>query len=54
MENTLWLFAVGVGPFLLLAAIVYAVMRQRRLSAGEKQAQKNEIRREYDKPSAQR
>ncbi|MDX3928748.1 MAG: hypothetical protein QHC90_23450 [Shinella sp.] len=54
MENALWLFAVGIGPFLLLAVIIYAVLRQRRLSAGEKRAQENEIRREYDKPSAQR
>ena len=49
MENTLWLFAVGVGPFLLAAAIIYALVRRRRLTPVEKDLQKREIERQYDK-----
>ena len=49
MENTLWLLAVGIGPFLLLGAIIYAIMRRRRLTPAEKDLQKREIEREYDK-----
>jgi len=43
MENLLWLFAVGGGPFLLGAVIFYALMRQRRLRPGEKAAQDDEV-----------
>ena len=36
MIETLWLFAVGLGPVLLGAAFIYALMRKRRLSGREK------------------
>lgn len=48
MENLLWFFAVAIGPFLLGAAIVFALMRQRRLSRGEKVAQNEKIAELYD------
>lgn len=35
MIETLWLFAVGLGPVLLAAAFIYALMRRRRLSRRE-------------------
>lgn len=52
MENTLWLLAVGVGPFVLLAVIAYAVFRQRRLTSMEKDRQEHRIQKHYEKPSA--
>ena len=52
MENTLWLLAVGVGPFLLLGVIAYAVIRQRRLTPVEKDRQEHRIQKHYEKPSA--
>lgn len=48
MENLLWFFAVAIGPFLLGAAIVYALMRQRPLSRREKAEQKESIAELYD------
>ena len=52
MENILWLIAVGVGPFVLLAVIAYAIMRQRRLTTVEKDRQEHRIQKHYEKPSA--
>jgi len=34
--DLLWLFVVGIGPFLLAAAMVNALVRKRRLSRQEK------------------
>ncbi|MDF1609378.1 hypothetical protein PZ897_14430 [Hoeflea sp. YIM 152468] len=36
MENLLWFLVVAVGPLLLAAAMVYALLRKRRLSREEK------------------
>jgi len=46
-----WLFAVAVGPVLLGCAIVFAMMRRRRLSEREKNAQIAAIADLYDKPT---
>lgn len=43
MENLLWFFVVAVGPFLLAAAVIFALMRQRRLSRREKKVQNEKI-----------
>ena len=36
MENLFWFFAVAVGPLLLIGAMIYATLRQRRLTRREK------------------
>lgn len=46
--DTLWLFVVGIGPFLLAAAIIYALIRRRRLTPVEKDLQHRAVEREYD------
>lgn len=48
MENTLWLFVVGVGPFILLAAIIYALVTRRRLSRDEKRRQRQAVKDAYE------
>lgn len=35
-SNYLWLFTVGLGPFILAAFFIWALLRRRRLSAIEK------------------
>ena len=47
MINDLWLFAVGAGPLLLAIALSYAILRNRRLSPREKQAQTRSVRELY-------
>ena len=37
-SNYLWLFAVGLGPFILAAFFIWALMRKRRYSASEEAA----------------
>lgn len=39
MIDYLWLVAVAGGPLLLAAAFIYALLRQRRLTASERDAQ---------------
>lgn len=39
MIEFLWLLAVTAGPLLLGGALVYAILRQRRLSASERRWQ---------------
>lgn len=48
MEDLFWFLVVAVGPFLLGAAIVFVLTRQRRLSRKEKLAQKKGIAEVYD------
>lgn len=50
MINNIWFFAVALGPVLLGAALVYAMMRRRRLSQDEKSRQTGAVRDLYDKP----
>jgi cytochrome c-type biogenesis protein CcmH/NrfF len=52
MIDNIWFFAVALGPVLLGAAIVYAMMRRRRLSRVEEARQKSATRDLYDKPMA--
>lgn len=47
MADYLWLFAVAGGPIILAGAILYALLRQRRLSKGEKDAQTRATRELY-------
>lgn len=47
MADLLWFVAVAIGPVMLGAAIAYALLRQRRLSAREKRAQNDAVRRLY-------
>jgi hypothetical protein len=54
MADNFWFFLVALGPVILAAAIIYAVMRRRRLSAGEKAAQETAMERLYDKPQGGR
>ncbi|MCY0096935.1 hypothetical protein [Hoeflea ulvae] len=51
MDFLFWGFVVGIGPLLLAAAMIYAVLRQRRLSPGEKQAQHERVAELYDSDS---
>jgi hypothetical protein len=52
MIDNFWFFAVALGPVLLGAAIVYAMMRRRRLSRVEEMRQDGAVRDLYDKPTA--
>ena len=45
--NDLWLFVVVGGPILLAVAIIYAIMRQRRLTPRERDAQKQGVEEVY-------
>lgn len=49
MANSLWFLVIAIGPILLGGAIAFALMRRRRLSAGEKRRQKQAVERLYDK-----
>jgi NADH:ubiquinone oxidoreductase subunit K len=52
MIDTIWFLAVALGPVLIGAAIVYAMMRRRRLSRVEEVQQTRATRDLYDKPMA--
>jgi hypothetical protein len=47
MEGQFWSLAIVVGPILLAAAIAYALIKRRRLTSTEKQAQDAGTRRQY-------
>lgn len=47
MAEYLWFFAVGIAPFLVAAVIVYALMRRRRLTPGERVARDQRTRELY-------
>lgn len=48
-NSLLWSFATVLGPIVLIAVIVYALLARRRLSAGEREAQKQGTERMYRK-----
>lgn len=48
MADYLWFFAVGIAPFLVAAAIIYARLRQRRLTRREKDARDEKTRELYE------
>jgi cytochrome c-type biogenesis protein CcmH/NrfF len=50
MDN-LWFVAVAIGPVLLGGAVVYAMMRRRRLSQSEVTQQDQAVRDLYEKPA---
>jgi cytochrome c-type biogenesis protein CcmH/NrfF len=50
MDN-LWFIAVAIGPVLLGGAVVYAMMRRRRLSRPEEARQDKAVSDLYDKPA---
>lgn len=54
MADNFWFFLVAIGPVILAGAIVYALLRRRRLSAGEEAAQQTAMERLYDKPQGGR
>ncbi|MBN9029913.1 MAG: hypothetical protein J0I23_08890 [Rhizobiales bacterium] len=45
--DTIWLLTTGGGALLLACAIAYAMLRQRRLTSGEKQAQDASVHQLY-------
>jgi hypothetical protein len=47
MTNYLWLLVVAGGPALIALAIAYAMIRNRRLTPREKQAQHQAVERMY-------
>lgn len=49
MIDYLWLFAVVAGPLILGGVLVYALLRQRRLTDGEERAQTEATRELFDK-----
>ena len=49
MADYLWLFAVAGGAFLLGGVLIFAVLRQRPLKAGEQEEQTRKVRQLYDK-----
>ncbi len=51
MDFLFWGFVVAIGPLLLAAAMIYAGLRQRRLSPGEKRAQREKIAELYESDS---
>ncbi|MGE6739428.1 hypothetical protein ACQKGC_04035 [Allorhizobium pseudoryzae] len=51
MIDNLWFIAVALGPVLLGAAFVYAMMRRRRLTRSEEVGQDAAIQDLYEKPS---
>lgn len=50
MADNFWFIVVALGPVLLGCAIIYALLRRRRLSTHEKIRQEEAIERLYDKP----
>lgn len=51
MIDNLWLVAVALGPVLLGAALIYAMMRRRRLTRSEELQQDASLQDLYEKPS---
>ena len=49
MADYLWLFATAGGAFILGAAIIYGVMRQRHLSSGEQARQDRKVNQLYNR-----
>lgn len=47
MSNFLWFLVVAGGPALIGIAIAYAMLRSRRLTSGEKQAQHEAVDKLY-------
>ena len=54
MADNFWFIVVAVGPILLGAAIAYALLQRRRLTAKEKRQQEEAIEELYDKPAGGR
>jgi hypothetical protein len=52
MVEYLWLFAVAGGAFILGAALVYAVLKQRPLTAREQTLQTHKVQQLYNKDGA--
>ncbi|TPP07355.1 hypothetical protein FJQ55_15355 [Rhizobium glycinendophyticum] len=52
MSNFLWLVAVMIGPLLLGGAIVYGLMRQRRLTPNEMKRSDMATRELYERDEA--
>lgn len=52
MSTNLWFLAVAIGPVLLGGAIVYALMRRRRLNPVEDMRRDEAVRELYDKPGS--
>ncbi|MBT9369113.1 hypothetical protein [Rhizobium sp. CSW-27] len=52
MSTELWFFAVAIGPVLLGGAIVYALMRRRRINPVEDMRREEAVRDLYDKPGS--
>lgn len=50
MDN-LWFVAVAIGPVLLGGAMIYVMVRRRRLSRSEETEQAQAVRALYDKPT---
>ncbi len=51
MIDNLWFVAVAIGPVLLGGALIYGMMRRRRLTRPEQQRQEAAIRDLYEKPT---
>lgn len=49
MTTFLWLLVVAGGPLLIALALVYGMLRSRRLTGVEKRAREDAIERLYDK-----
>lgn len=54
MADNLWFFAVAIGPVLLGIALIYGLMRRRRLTDSERARQEQATKRLYDKPQGGR
>ena len=47
MSELLWFFAFAIGPFVLAVLLAYALVRRRRLSAREREVQREGTERLY-------
>ncbi|MBB4066806.1 hypothetical protein [Gellertiella hungarica] len=54
ISDYLWFFAVAIGPVILGAVILYAVLRNRRLTPGERVARSEAVREMYTDSSEDR
>mgnify|MGYP001279751024 CR=1 FL=1 len=50
MGEYFWFFLVAIGPVLFAAAVIYGLMRRRRLSSGEREKQHRKIKELYGDP----
>jgi hypothetical protein len=48
-STVLWFVAVFGGPVMLAVAIIYGIMRQRRLTSGERATQKEAVDELYER-----